>query len=86
MMRHCPMIHILVLSVLSALNASSLYAADPPKRSPNVLHIVSDDMGYSDLGCFGGEILTPNIDALANRGLRGTSFYVAPRTPGAGTP
>ncbi|AMV32438.1 Arylsulfatase [Pirellula sp. SH-Sr6A] len=45
---------------------------------PNILLIVADDMGYSDLGCYGGEIRTPNIDALAARGLRATNFYVAP--------
>lgn len=73
-----PMFHILVLSTFIVLNASSLYAADPAKRSPNILLIVADDMGYSDLSCFGGEILTPNIDALANQGLRATNFCVAP--------
>jgi arylsulfatase A-like enzyme len=35
-------------------------------------------MGYSDLGCFGGEIQAPNLDALAKRGLRATNFYVGP--------
>jgi arylsulfatase len=53
-------------------------AADGPKGKPNILLIVADDMGYSDLGCFGGEINTPHIDALAARGLRATNFYVAP--------
>ena len=53
-------------------------AGDPPAGRPNLLLIVADDMGYSDLGCFGGEINTPNIDAIAARGLRGTDFYVAP--------
>ena len=42
---------------------------------PNVLLIMSDDMGYSDLGCFGGEIKTPNLDQLAYGGLRFTNFY-----------
>jgi len=45
---------------------------------PNILLVVVDDMGYSDVGAFGGEISTPNIDALAQSGLRGTSFYVSP--------
>ena len=53
-------------------------AADGPQGKPNILLIVADDMGYSDLGCFGGEIRTPNLDALARRGLRATNFYVAP--------
>jgi arylsulfatase len=47
-------------------------------KKPNILLIVADDMGYSDLGCFGGEIKTPNLDALAARGLRATNFYVGP--------
>ena len=46
-------------------------AADPP----NFLVIISDDLGYSDLGCYGGEIETPNLDSLAANGLRFTQFY-----------
>lgn len=45
---------------------------------PNILLIVVDDMGYTDLGAFGGEIETPNLDALALGGLRLTNFYTAP--------
>jgi arylsulfatase A-like enzyme len=51
-----------------------LHAATPPSR-PNVLIILADDMGYSDIGCYGSEIATPNIDALAKNGLRFTQFY-----------
>lgn len=46
---------------------------------PNVITILADDLGYSDLGAFGGEIDTPNLDRLAERGTRMTSFYVTPR-------
>ena len=60
--------------VLALLAVPSLRAAD----KPNILLIIADDMGYSDLGCFGGEIQTPNIDALAKRGMRATNFYVGP--------
>ncbi|QDU41627.1 Arylsulfatase [Symmachiella dynata] len=42
---------------------------------PNVLVILADDLGYSDIGCYGGEIETPNLDALAKNGLRFTQFY-----------
>ncbi len=42
---------------------------------PNILFILADDLGYSDLGCYGGEIATPNLDALARGGLRFTQFY-----------
>src|SRR3990170_8043965 len=44
-------------------------------NQPNILLILADDLGYSDLGCYGGEIQTPNLDALAFDGLRFTSFY-----------
>ncbi|VTR99976.1 arylsulfatase [Tuwongella immobilis] len=42
---------------------------------PNIVVILSDDMGFSDIGCYGGEIATPNLDALANNGLRFTQCY-----------
>ncbi len=42
---------------------------------PNVVIILADDLGFSDLGCYGGEIKTPNLDGLADRGLRFTQFY-----------
>ncbi|MEE2825399.1 MAG: sulfatase-like hydrolase/transferase, partial [Planctomycetota bacterium] len=44
-------------------------------KSPNIILIMSDDMGYSDIGCYGGEIQTPNLDRLAANGLRFTQFY-----------
>jgi arylsulfatase A-like enzyme len=44
-------------------------------KPPNVIIIMADDMGYSDIGCYGGEIRTPNLDALANNGIRFTQFY-----------
>jgi len=46
---------------------------------PNIVLIMADDMGYSDIGCFGGEIDTPNLDQLAAGGLRFTRFYNAGR-------
>ncbi len=45
------------------------------KTRPNIVLILNDDMGYSDLGCYGGEIQTPNLDRLAANGLRFTQFY-----------
>jgi arylsulfatase len=42
---------------------------------PNIVFILADDLGYSDLGCYGGEIATPHLDALAKGGLRFTEFY-----------
>jgi arylsulfatase A-like enzyme len=48
------------------------------QKRPNFLIIVADDLGFSDLGSFGGEISTPNLDALAMKGLRFTDFHTAP--------
>jgi len=48
---------------------------DPYPGVPNIIYIMADDMGYSDIGCYGGEIETPNIDRLANEGLRFRQFY-----------
>ena len=45
------------------------------KKLPNIVLIMADDMGFSDLGCYGSEIPTPNIDALAKNGMRFTQFY-----------
>ena len=44
-------------------------------QAPNIILILADDMGYSDLGCYGGEINTPNLDALATGGVRFSQFY-----------
>lgn len=50
------------------------------QERPNVVFILVDDMGYSDIGCYGGEIVTPNIDALASKGVRFTQFYNTSRS------
>jgi arylsulfatase len=54
---------------------SVFHGAEATAAKPNIIVILSDDMGYSDLGCFGGEIRTPNLDRLAANGLRYTRFY-----------
>jgi arylsulfatase A-like enzyme len=64
----------LLLALLVAVGAAPAVTAAEPAR-PNVLLIVADDMGFSDAGCYGGEIATPNLDALAQNGLRFTQFY-----------
>lgn len=46
---------------------------------PNILIVIADDLGYSDLGCYGGEISTPNLDRLADNGIRFTEFYNSAR-------
>ncbi|WP_440977781.1 arylsulfatase [Sphingomonas pseudosanguinis] len=61
--------------------ATASAASEPqtaPKDAPNFLIIVADDLGWSDLGAFGGEIATPNLDALALSGVRFTGFHTAP--------
>jgi arylsulfatase len=63
---------LIAVALLTAL-AIPTRAADAPR--PNVVFILADDMGYSDLGCYGGEIETPNLDRLAKGGLRFTNFY-----------
>ena len=50
----------------------------PAAHRPNFLLIVADDLGWSDLGSFGGEIDTPNLDAIATAGVRFTGFHTAP--------
>lgn len=71
----CPLGYSRVLLVAICLLWSTLLQAQ--ERPPNFLLIVSDDQGYADLGCFGGkEILTPNLDRLAEQGVRLTDFYV----------
>ena len=50
-----------------------LVMADQEK--PNIILVMADDMGFSDIGCYGGEIQTPNLDKLAANGLRYTQFY-----------
>lgn len=72
-MRHSTSYFCLVLVIL-AIDAASLRAAAPATR-PNVILIMADDMGFSDIGCYGGEIDTPNLDALAQGGMRFTQFY-----------
>ena len=49
-----------------------------PQGAPNILVVVLDDVGFSDLGCYGSEIPTPRIDALAAGGLRYSNFHVTP--------
>ena len=54
-------------------------ARDTNDARPNIVLILADDLGYSDLGCYGSEIPTPHLDGLAAEGLRFTQFYTTPR-------
>ena len=66
----------LLVAIVSFHNKEDIKDKEP--GSPNILLIVADDLGYTDLGCFGGDINTPNIDLLAKKGLLFSRFHTAP--------
>ena len=66
-------IWLLPLLAVVATGMPEAVAALPPR--PNIVVILADDLGFSDIGCYGGEIHTPNLDALAAHGIRYTQFY-----------
>ncbi len=68
-------IRALALLCVGLFSATPTHAAN---QKPSILLIIADDMGYSDISCFGGEIQTPHLDALSKRGIRATNFYVGP--------
>src|SRR6186997_3341321 len=61
--------------VLLCVSLLSTPVSAAPTTRPNIVVILADDMGFSDLGCYGSEIATPNIDRLAKNGVRFTQFY-----------
>ena len=67
--------NICLLFAFVCTNQFSLKAQKQTVKKPNVIVILTDDMGYSDIGCFGSEIRTPNLDRLAANGLAFTKFY-----------
>lgn len=71
------MIKILAKSLVLVLLVSCGVEKEPQKisKKPNIIVILTDDMGYSDIGCYGAEVNTPNIDNLARNGLRFKQFY-----------
>lgn len=68
-----------LLSSTALTRPAQAIARHPAAPRPNILVILVDDMGFSDIGCYGSEIPTPNLDALAAGGLRFTQFYNTPR-------
>src|SRR4051812_33278982 len=54
-------------------------AAEVKAARPNIVVILADDLGFSDLGCYGSEIATPNLDRMASEGLQMRQFYTTPR-------
>jgi arylsulfatase A-like enzyme len=71
---HNALILSLCVTVLAPWVCVEAASPDRTKR-PNIIIILADDLGYSDIGCFGGDVHTPNLDALAKEGLRFTNFY-----------
>src|SRR4051794_30418558 len=65
--------YLKVHTVLFALTLTASYGV--AQQRPNIVLIMADDMGFSDIGCYGGEISTPNIDRLAKTGVRFSQFY-----------
>jgi arylsulfatase A-like enzyme len=70
---------LVIISFVAWMGAPGSAQQTPACEAPNIVVIMADDMGYSDLGCYGGEIETPHLDALAAGGLRFTHFYNAAR-------
>ncbi len=74
------LVSVLLAAVLAGCAEESATTVEPEAAEPrpNILLIMADDMGYTDLGSFGGEIRTPNLDALALGGVRLTNYHVGP--------
>jgi arylsulfatase A-like enzyme len=65
------------VALFLSLGVAAAAESGPPR--PNIILIMADDLGFSDIGCYGGEIATPNLDALAGNGVRYKQFYNAAR-------
>jgi arylsulfatase/uncharacterized sulfatase len=66
-----------LLTALALVSPATLGAQAAQPKRPNIVILLADDWGFSDVGAFGGEIATPNIDALAAKGVRFSNFHVA---------
>jgi len=62
-------------AVLLASTIELFSCSGPKEKKTNILFILADDIGFSDIGCYGSEIKTPNIDGLTNNGVRFRTFY-----------
>ena len=69
-----------MLSAMPCMADETIRTSKETDERPNIVLIMADDMGYSDVGCYGGEIPTPNIDRLAQKGVRYTQFYNSGRS------
>ena len=70
-------ITIQVFAAVFVAIISAVGCAQAPEKKPNILLVVADDLGYTDIGSYGGEIDTPNLDALAQQGMKFTDFHVS---------
>ena len=77
-MRHRLQLYWIPLGVFPFFASYTLQAQNTSR--PNIILILADDLGYSDIGCYGGEIQTPNLDRLAEEGVRFTHFYNTSRS------
>lgn len=70
--------YLLLIVIATLFSCSGTTEKIQEETRPNILLLVADDLGYADLGCYGGDIETPNIDALAARGIRFSRFHTSP--------
>ena len=71
-------IRLVPLLIASAISCSTPTENEKVDNRPNILLLVADDLGYADLGCYGGDIETPNIDRLATSGIRFSRYHTSP--------
>jgi hypothetical protein len=64
---------LIIVGISASLAAPAIVAAADAPRRPNIVIILGDDLGFADMGAFGGEIKTPNLDSLAKDGVRFTA-------------
>jgi arylsulfatase len=74
-----PLLAGVAAGIAAAVPCANAAQTTRPNARPNIILIMADDLGYSDIGCFGAEIDTPNIDRFAKNGLTMTQFYTTPR-------
>lgn len=77
-MNQSPSLLVALFVALCSISCSPQSTDNQSPPPPNILLIVADDLGFTDLGCYGSEIRTPNLDLLASTGIRNTAFYTAP--------
>ena len=70
---------LIFLSLVGETRPARAQAAGDGAKRPNIIVILADDLGYSDIGCFGGDVRTPNLDALAAASPTSTTTRVAAR-------